>query len=78
MIRIDQKGARLVALFILGALLMNYPLLTLFNRTRLIFGIPALYLYLFVSWAALIAMVGLASQLSSVLKIDIQKEVDEK
>ena len=52
-------GARMVALFLLGGLLLNYPLLFLFDRTVDLFGVPLLYLYVFVSWAGLIAALAL-------------------
>lgn len=50
------KGQRLIAAFVLGALLFSYPILSLFNRPQLILGAPTLYVYLFVVWAALIAL----------------------
>ena len=49
------QGQRLVALFLLGWLLFSYPLLSLFNTGGALWGIPLLYIYLFVAWAALIA-----------------------
>jgi uncharacterized membrane-anchored protein len=48
---------RLFALFLLGCLLFNYPILSLFNLDALLFGIPVLYLYLFVAWTVLIVMI---------------------
>ena len=51
---------RLMALFILGALLLTPPLLVVFNQATRVFGVPTLYVYLFVVWAALIALVALA------------------
>ena len=53
------KGPRLVAVFLLGLLLFNYPLLALFNRTVLVFGVPLLYAYIFVAWALLIGLAAL-------------------
>ena len=47
---------RLVALFLLGCLLFNYPLLSLFNGAGAVAGVPLLYAYLFVAWAAFIAL----------------------
>ena len=47
---------RLVALFVLGCLLLSYPLLSLFNTGGTLWGIPLLYIYLFGAWAALIAL----------------------
>ena len=49
----------LIALFILGCLLFNYPLLALFNRTASILGIPVLYAYIFLVWLAFILLVAL-------------------
>jgi hypothetical protein len=51
-------GQRLIALFLLGCLLFNYPLLYLFNIDRHLFGIPLLYVYLFAAWALLIALIA--------------------
>ena len=52
----DRRGERLVVLALAGVLALNYPLLELFNDARLVFGIPLLYLYLFVVWGALIGL----------------------
>jgi hypothetical protein len=54
-----RKGERLVALALLGFLLFNYPLLSLFSTDRTLLGVPVLYAYLFASWAALIALMAL-------------------
>ncbi len=37
----------LLALFVIGCLAFNYPLLGLFDRLRLPLGLPLLYLYLY-------------------------------
>jgi hypothetical protein len=49
---------RPVALFLFGTLLLNYPLLPLFNGSGTLFGIPALYAYIFVAWMALIGLLA--------------------
>jgi O-antigen/teichoic acid export membrane protein len=59
MIRPSIKGQRLAALFLLGLLLLNYPLLNLFAGSGEIGGIPLLYLYVFAVWAALIGLMAL-------------------
>ena len=51
---------RLVALFILGVLLFSPPFLFIFDNSATVMGIPVLYLYLFVAWAALIGLLALA------------------
>lgn len=60
--RIEQRGQRLAALFLLGCLLFNYPLLQLFARDGTVLGIPLLYCYVFGAWAALIGLMALAAE----------------
>lgn len=43
---------KLIVLFVLGALVLNFPILAIFNRAATLGGIPVLYLYLFGVWAA--------------------------
>jgi hypothetical protein len=51
----NETAARLTLLFVLGALLINFPLLAIFNRAATLGGVPLVYLYLFGVWAAGIA-----------------------
>jgi len=53
------KGQRLVALFLLGCLLFNFPLLSLFAGTGRIWGIPLIYFYVFAAWISIIALMAL-------------------
>ena len=53
------KGQRLVALFMLGCVLFNYPLLSLFTGDAQFLGIPLIYLYAFAAWAAIIGAMAL-------------------
>ena len=57
MTRENAKGRRLVGVFLLGCFLLNYPILSLFNLEKLLFGVPLLYCYMFFVWAALIGLV---------------------
>ncbi len=57
--RAIATGQRLAALFLLGCVLFNYPLIALFNQPLRLFGIPLLYLYVFVAWALLIGLMAL-------------------
>ena len=59
--RANLKSDRLVALFMLGFVLFNYPFLAIFNHARLVLGVPLLYLYLFVAWGAVIALAAVAT-----------------
>jgi len=54
----ESKGQRFVALCLLGMLLFNYPILALFNVSGALLGVPVLYVYMFVAWAALIALMA--------------------
>ena len=54
-----MKSQRLVALFLLGCLLLNYPLLSLFNRLGTVLGIPIMYFWLFAVWGLMIVLMAL-------------------
>ncbi|MBL0208061.1 MAG: hypothetical protein IPP84_08845 [Propionivibrio sp.] len=56
----DRKliGERLIATFLGGCLLFNYPVLSLFDRGADLFGIPLIYAYIFAAWAGLIAIMA--------------------
>ncbi len=58
----DPKNRRLAALFYIALALFNYPILSLFNRRVLLWGLPLFYLYLFGLWAALILLMILAGR----------------
>ena len=57
--RSSLTAQRLAALFLLGCALFDYPLLSLFNRSGEILGIPLLYAFLFGSWLGLIVLMAL-------------------
>ena len=46
---------RLVALFVVGVLLFNFPLLALWDHDARVFGLPLFPAALFLIWALLIA-----------------------
>ncbi|HXJ82395.1 MAG TPA: hypothetical protein VMS64_27385 [Candidatus Methylomirabilis sp.] len=57
-----MKAAELlVACFVLFGACLVWPLLAIANRPVLMFGVPALVVYLFAVWAAMVVvLVGLA------------------
>ena len=57
----QAKAQRFVALCMLGVVLFNYPVLALFNVTGTLLGVPVLYAYIFLAWAALIALMALVA-----------------
>lgn len=57
--RLDLTGQRLVALFVVGWLLLDYPLLSLFAAPVTIGGVPLLYAWVFAAWLGLIVLMAL-------------------
>jgi len=49
-----------VVLLLVGVLGINYPLLALFDKLTLWFGLPVLYLYLFCFWFVFICLLAWA------------------
>jgi len=58
------RNRRLVGVFLLGIILFNYPVLSLFNLNYLVFGIPVLYLYMFAAWALVIGLIALVTKVN--------------
>ena len=58
----EKKASRFVALSMLGMLLFNFPILALFNLPGTLFGVPVLYAYIFMAWAALIALMAFVAE----------------
>jgi hypothetical protein len=61
----ETKGQHFIALCMLGMLLFNYPILALFNVPGTLFGVPSLYAYVFIAWAALIASMAYLAESGS-------------
>jgi hypothetical protein len=58
----ESKSQRFVALCMLGMVLFNFPILALFNVGGTLLGVPVLYAYIFLAWAALIALMALVAE----------------
>lgn len=58
----NNKNARLVGLFLLGCVLFNYPILSIFNLDVSIMRIPFLFLYIFLGWGLFILLIYLATK----------------
>ncbi len=54
------RSGRLTTIGVMAFLLLNYPLLSLFDLPRRALGIPVLWLYLFGVWVAMIIMLRAA------------------
>jgi len=52
----DRRSQRLLGVFALGWLLLNVPLLTLWDLPVTLWGLPLMPLALFSGWALLIAL----------------------
>lgn len=53
----DDRNGKLIIIFIIALLVLNYPLISLVDKKTLIAGIPGLYLYLFLVWAGIIVAI---------------------
>ena len=56
----DRTPTRLVVLAVVGFALFNYPLLRIADVPVIVLGVPLVWLYVFVVWGLLIALVALA------------------
>lgn len=54
----DKKIPKLIGLFLFGVILLNFPIINLFGKDQLIFGVPALYAYFFLVWLVLIIFIA--------------------
>ncbi len=52
----QQSREYIVILFVVSVLALNYPFLDLFDRAWLPFGIPLLYLYIYLVWLIVIVL----------------------
>ncbi len=55
----QDRGKRLIALFLLGMALFNFPLLVVASAGWTVLGLPPLILYLFGAWLGLILLMAL-------------------
>jgi len=63
----NRDGERLGAVFLLGLVLFNPLVLRIFDAgaETTVFGIPLLYLYLFVGWAVLVGLMAVVTERAS-------------
>jgi hypothetical protein len=53
---------KLLLLFVVTAVVLNFPILAVANRPATVAGVPILYVYLFGVWAAVIGAVYLLAR----------------
>jgi hypothetical protein len=63
----NRDGERLGAVFLLGLILFNPLLVQIFDGGAdvSLFGVPLLYLYLFIGWAVLIGLMAVVTERTS-------------
>ncbi len=55
--RLKVKNKKLLVLFFMGVVLLNFPLLSLFSKKEItIFSVPLLYGFVFIVWGGLIGL----------------------
>jgi len=57
--RAGTTGQRLAAIFAMGAVLFNYPILSIFAHGTELGGVPLLFAYVFVTWTLVIGLMAL-------------------
>jgi hypothetical protein len=55
----QRRVERVISLLIAGIAFLNYPLMSVFSKTELVFGVPVLYFYLFLVWGLIIGAMAL-------------------
>lgn len=61
-----MKQQRAIAFTILLVCLLNFPILSLFNKAIFVFGIPLIYVYVFIVWAIGIVVIGIVAESKNV------------
>jgi hypothetical protein len=54
----ERRRSKLVITFVLFLLLLNYPILSIVDSQKLVWGFPQLYFYLFFVWLTLIVVIA--------------------
>jgi hypothetical protein len=54
----SRKTRMLAGIFLLGWVLLNYPILSIFNLPALWGGVPLLYVYVFAAWTLIVALLA--------------------
>lgn len=54
----EERGKRLIAVFLFGLALLNFPLLAVAEAGEFYIGLPPLVLYLFGVWIGLIVLLA--------------------
>ncbi|RMD60965.1 MAG: hypothetical protein D6826_11145 [Alphaproteobacteria bacterium] len=65
MSRSNKSAEWSVALFLLAALALSPPILSIFSVEGTLFGLPVLYLYFFTVWAVIVAAVAWTADLGA-------------
>ena len=58
----NDRNSKLVGIFLLFVLLLNFPIIGIFSNDGMFLGIPSLYFYLFLVWGLLIVIMYLISK----------------
>jgi hypothetical protein len=61
-----MKQQKAIAITIFLVCLLNFPLLSLFNKAVFLFGIPLVYVYVFSVWTIGIVIIGIIAESKNV------------
>ena len=54
----QQRGQRLLFVAVLFGVLLNFPLLAVFDRDGRVAGVPVLYFYVLLMWVLVVGLTG--------------------
>ena len=54
----QRRGQRLLFVAVLFGVLLNFPLLAVFDRDGRVAGVPVLYLYVLLMWVLVVGLTG--------------------
>jgi hypothetical protein len=60
----ERYREQFIALFVMGLLVLSYPLLSLFDSPMLVLGVPLLYFYVFLAWIAIIVLAAVVVEIA--------------
>ena len=73
-----MRTDRALALFLLGVVIFNPPILSIFGVVKIVLGWPILYLYIFVAWLVVIGLMALYCEASFQGQEDKKRQEDKK
>lgn len=72
------KTSRFFGLFLLGNFLFCYPVMTLFNTTSVVLGIPIFFFFMFSAWLVLICLMIICAESDPKIHLNESESIDDR